>query len=369
MFRSNIARLVFLLSVGTIASFAFSVPAEDGPALTPPPAPPAAQEPVLGPAAPLKPAQKTSPKTSQTAPNSPAPAQPIAPGTVIAPSKSDSQNIPPAPPAAPSQLEGLRQFMAPDGSFVLPGGVGAIKPGDDSIGIQINTPDGPLQFAVPRRHRAAQGTDDQNASDGEPRAGAANRRASREFAITSRIFRAGNYPVALRRVTRYLERDPGDADLLQMRAMTNFALGDYAAAYRDAVTALADGDVWDWTTVRSLYRSADEYTTQYRALEDYVSANPNAARPAFLFAYHNLMLGNNEAARREFGHVAVIDPANEAARRLSTGERPLQPGHPAPATPPAASKTPLPVPQGTTGGGPGVDLGEPAPLAPANKPK
>ena len=73
MFRSNIARLVFLLSVGTIASFAISVPAEDGPALTPPSAPPAAQEPDLGPAAPLKPAQKTSPKTSQTAPNSPRP--------------------------------------------------------------------------------------------------------------------------------------------------------------------------------------------------------------------------------------------------------------------------------------------------------
>jgi hypothetical protein len=365
MFRSNIARLVFLLSVGTIASFAVSVPAEDGPALTPPPA---AQEPALGPAAPLKPAKKTSPKTLQAAPNSPTPTQPIAPGTVIAPSKSDSQNIPPAPPASSSRLEGLRQFMAPDGSFVLPGGVGAIKPGDDSIGIQINTPDGPLQFAVPRRQRAAQGADDQGPA-GESRPGAGSGRASREFAIASRIFRTRNYPAALRRVNRYLERDPGDPDLLQMRAMTNFALSDYAAAYRDAVTAVADGDVWDWSTVRSLYRSADEYTAQYRALEDYVSANPNAARAAFLFAYHNLMLGNNAAARREFGHVAVIDPANEAARRMSTGERPPQPGHPTPATPPAASKTPLPVPQGTNGGGPGVDLGEPSSLAPANKPK
>ena len=200
MFRSNIARLVFLLSVGTIASFAISVPAEDGPALTPPPA---AQEPALGPAAPLKPAEKTSPKTSQAAPNSPTPAQPIAPGTVIAPSKSDSQNIPPAPPAASSRLEGLRQFMAPDGSFVLPGGVGAIKPGDDSIGIQINTPDGPLQFAVPRRHRAAQGADDQGPA-GESRPGAGSGRASREFAIASRIFRTRNYPAALRRVNRYL---------------------------------------------------------------------------------------------------------------------------------------------------------------------
>jgi hypothetical protein len=166
-----------------------------------------------------------------------------------------------------------------------------------------------------------------------------------------------------------LERDPGDADLLQMRAMTNFALGDYAAAYRDAMTAVADGDVWDWSTVRSLYRSADEYTSQYRALEDFASANPNAARPAFLFAYHNLMLGNNDAARREFGHVAAIDPANDTARRFLSGERSPQPGRPTPGSPPTASKTPLPVPQGTTGGGPGVDLGEPSTPAPANKPK
>ena len=129
-----------------------------------------------------------------------------------------------------------------------------------------------------------------------------------------------------------------------MRSLTNFALADYAAAYRDALAALADGDVWDWTTVRSLYRSAGEYTAQYRALEDYVSANPNAARTAFLFAYHNLMLGNNEAARREFGHVAAIDPANEAARRLSTGERPPQPGHADSGNSAGSrSKTPLPA--------------------------
>jgi hypothetical protein len=365
MFRSNRARMVFLVSVGTIAGFAISVPADDGPVIPPPPA---AQEPATTKNTTTpKPADKNVPQTSKTGPNSSS--QPIAPGTVIAPLKSDSQNIPPAPPSGPSGLEGLRQFMAPDGSFVLPGGVGRIQPGDDTIGIQINTPEGPFQINVPRRHRGAQGVDEPNGPQGI-RSG----RASRELAITSRIFRARNYPAALRRVNRYLERDPGDQDLLQMRSLTNFALGDYAAAYGDALTAL-DGEVWDWATLRSLYRSADEYTVHYRALEDYVSANPNRAQAAFLFAYHNLMLGNNDAARREFGHVAAIDPANETARRLSSGARPPRSGHPTPATSLGGSKTPavngqpLPPPQGAAGGGPGVDLGQPGQLAPDNKQK
>ena len=138
-------------------------------------------------------------------------------------------------------------------------------------------------------------------------------RASREFTITSRIFRTRNYPAALRRVTRYLERDPGDADLLQMRAMTNLR---WATTRRPIATQWPHSLTEMSGTGRPSDRCIDRPTKTWPIphLEDYVSANPNAARPAFLFAYHNLMLGNNEAARREFGHVAAIDPANEAAR-------------------------------------------------------
>ncbi len=42
--------------------------------------------------------------------------------------------------------------MTPNG-IALPGGVGFIRPGADSVGVQINTPDGPIEFTVPRRRR------------------------------------------------------------------------------------------------------------------------------------------------------------------------------------------------------------------------
>ena len=80
------------------------------------------------------------------------------------------------------------------------------------------------------------------------------------------------------------------------------------------------------------------------------------------------MLGNHEAARREFGRVAAIDPANETARQLATGERPPQPLRQTPGTPGAAAKMapatngPLAPPQERTGNGPSVDLGQPATL-------
>ena len=142
-------------------------------------------------------------------------------------------------------------------------------------------------------------------------------------------------------------------------------MGDYRAAYRDALSAASAGDVWDWTTIRSLYRSAGDYSAQYRALEDYVGANPGSAEPAFLFAYHNLMIGNQEAAQREFGRVAAIDPANEAARRLATGERAPQPrakavGRGAGAKSEPVTRTPLAPPQEKIGNGPSVDFGQPA---------
>jgi hypothetical protein len=380
MSRPKTIRTVLLISAGVIAGLSLStLAADDGPAIPAPADQTPAKQPAATNSAPPQPAAKT-PATRTSATQAPAakstpvpstPAKPVAPGTVIAPSDADPLTIPPAPPARTSDFPLLRQMMRPDGSFDLPGGVGNIKPGDDSVGIQINTPDGPLQFNVPRRQRAASGADEGPGPDGEAgpgrRAGVNSRRASREFTIASRIFTARNYPLTLRRLNRFLDRDAGDRDLVQLRSLTNFALGDYRAAYRDALTAVTDGDVWDWANVRSLYRSAGEYTAQYRALEDYIAAHANSSEAVFLFAYHNQMLGNHEAARREFARAASIDPNNEAARRLAAGEGPPQPLRqtPTPSAPGAKAAPPVNVPvappQGTTSG-PAVDLGQPAPL-------
>ena len=150
-------------------------------------------------------------------------------------------------------------------------------------------------------------------------------RGTREFAHASRLFHARNFPLVLRRLDRALLREPGDRDLLQLRSLTHLTLGDYKSAYADAIVVLAQDDVWDWSTLRSLYHSADEYTASYRALEDRVMANPNAIDLRVLLAYHNLMLGHRDAARRHFERVLALDPSNEIARRMASTEQPPQP--------------------------------------------
>jgi hypothetical protein len=264
--------------------------------------------------------------------------------------------------------------MQPDGTFVLPGGVGIIDPKEDHVGVQINTPAGPFEINVPRRQRMA-GPDGPPTGEGEGPLGPGRPdrnavRASREFAIASRFFSTRNYPAALRRLNRYLDRDAGDQDLLQLRSLTNFMLADYPAAYRDAFTATTRGDVWDWPTLSSLYPSVDEYSAQLHSLGKHVSANPNSAQATFLLAYHNLMLGHHDVARREFARVATLDPSNEAARRLAAGEGPPQPRQ-TPASPGSVSSpgdttaVPSLPPQAKPDGGPSVDLGQPAPLGPS----
>jgi hypothetical protein len=367
MFRWTTLGTVLLVSLAAIASLPLSAPAADGsPASPPSPAQPAASHPAPGKAATSKAA------TSKPAAKPGAATSSKSSGTVIAPLDSNPEPASPTSPA-PTTIPGLGDFLRPEG-FVLPGGVGSIQRAPDHIGIQINTPDGLLEINIPRRQRTAEGVDEPPApgSEGEAplpggRTGINSGRSSREFASAARLFRARNYPVALRRVSRYLERDPGDRDLLQLRSLVNFSLSDYPAAYRDAVAALNDGDVWDWPTLRSLYRSADEYTTQYRALEEFVASNPNSAEPAFLFAYHNLMLGNHDAARREFGRVAALDATNETARRLAKGERPPQPLRSTSRPPKTAAPGPALPPQGGTDSGPGVELGQPAPLGAPDK--
>jgi hypothetical protein len=356
MFRWNIVGTVLLVGGGMIACFSLSTPAADGNPADPPSLGEPSAPPVVGKAPTNKPGAKPgSAKSSKSS------------GAVIAPLDSGPESTSPISPAAPT-IPGLGDFLRPDG-FVLPGGVGSVQRAPDHIGIQINTPDGPLKFNIPRRQRAAQGVDEPPApgSEGEAplpggRTNINSGRSSREFASAARLFRARNYPVTLRRISRYLERDPGDRDLLQMRSLVNFSLADYPAAYRDALAALNEGDVWDWSTLRSLYRSADDYTTQYRALEEFVASNPKSVEPAFLFAYHNLILGNHDVARREFGRVAALDATNETARRLGKGERPPQPLRSTSRPPGAVATGPASPPKAGTDSGPAVDLGQPAPL-------
>jgi hypothetical protein len=309
-------------------------------------------------------------------------------------------STPPPANAAPSApaIPGLGQFLGPDG-IALPGGAGFIRPGSDQIGIDIMTPDGPLHFNVPRRRgrraipaeQPAPGSDTDAPAFGaaptspttspatpgdqsntiplrpvEPKplesvgheaparsgplavrpnaAGAPTGAAARELSIGERVFRTRNYASVIRGLSRALDRAPGDRGLLQLRSLAFFAVGDYPAASRDAYVVLAENDVWDWVKLRSLYRSVDEYTAQFRALEQQAAANPNAAELRLLLGYHYMMMGHLDAARRQFEAVVTLDPANETARRLarpagaSGNEGPPLPALPADPNPAAAPR-------------------------------
>jgi hypothetical protein len=362
----------------------------------------------------------TLPKKPTAAKTAPAPAQPIpgqsVPAQPVPAQPSDAQSAQPQQSPAGPAIPGLGNLMTPNG-IAIPGGVGFIRPGADTIGIQINTPDGPIEFTVPRRNRdrRARGPEqavappattdaplfgqpsqpgasappvasipgsvpeDRNLP-GEPNAPDTARpsRGSREFAHISRLFHARNYPLVMRRLSRSLARDPGDRDLLQLRSLTYLVQGDFHSAYTDVVTVLAQDDVWDWSTLRSLFHAGDEYTALYRSLEDRVLANPNAIELRMLLAYHNLVLGHRDAARRHFERVVALDPSNDLARRMVTAEQPPQPRGDAGAmdrsrTAKPDSRTLVPIrarskPAGSSekvGGPVSIDLGEPTTAPPA----
>jgi tetratricopeptide (TPR) repeat protein len=180
----------------------------------------------------------------------------------------------------------------------------------------------------------------------------------------------------LRRIDRALVREPNDRDLIQLRSLTELAIGDFKAAFDDAMTVLAQEDVWSWSTLRSLYHSADEYTALYRKLEDRVIADPNALQLRVLLAYHNLMLGHRDAARRHFEKVLALDPSNEVARRLASAEQPPLPRDSAqlPPAPPTSNPPLKPIPTRrrpptnaqSGSGGIAIDLGQPVPATGAN---
>jgi hypothetical protein len=367
MFRTITAVAVYAIIAAICVTARDARAGEDGPTIPPPPAPAVEQ-------APSKPAQTPAAKPT-TKPSKPAAtrSQNGTRGNVIAPvdGPDATRDDSPPGPAGRREFPMLQQFRQPDGTFALPGGVGIIDPKEDHVGVQINTPAGVFQINVPRRERAAGPDGPPTAEDGPAGSGRPDLnalRASREFAIASRTFSTRNYDAALRRLNRYLDRDGGDHELLQLRSLTHFMLADYKASYRDALAVTASGDVWDWPTLSSLFPSVDEYSAQFHALGKHVSANPNSAQATFLLAYHNLMLGHSEVARREFARVAELDSSNETARRLAAGQRPSPPGpiqSPRGVSSPSdAAPTPQGPPQAKPNGGPAVDLGQPAPISP-----
>jgi tetratricopeptide (TPR) repeat protein len=124
--------------------------------------------------------------------------------------------------------------------------------------------------------------------------------------------------------------------LHEFRGLVLFAKGDYQEAAATVHAVLAVGPGWDWTTLISLYRNPNVYTTQLRALEATVKKNPKEGAIRFLLAYHYLAEGYPDAAARILRRVVDLEPNDRVAKSLL--QMVTQPDHS------AAEQAPLPTP-------------------------
>jgi thioredoxin-like negative regulator of GroEL len=162
-------------------------------------------------------------------------------------------------------------------------------------------------------------------------------------------FHDGDYAGALQKTDQALAKLPNDTTLHEFRGLCLFALGRYDEAAATLYAVLSVGPGWDWTTLISLYPNVETYTTQLRALEDFIKAQPQTAGARFVLAYHYLTEGFTDAAVRMLKQVAALKPSDAlTAKLLKQLDQPAETQAPAtePAAPSVADDTT--PPQGAT---------------------
>ncbi|MCU1376841.1 MAG: hypothetical protein JWO68_4127 [Actinomycetia bacterium] len=149
-------------------------------------------------------------------------------------------------------------------------------------------------------------------------------------------FRAGDLPNALLLTQTALAQMPNDTTMHEFLALVLFAQGKYDQAAAPLYAVLSVGPGWDWTTVSGMYPDVETYTTQLRALEAYVRANPNSAHARFVLAYQYLCEGHDENAIAELKQVVKLQPGDTlSAQLVARSQPPGDSATPAAATSPA----------------------------------
>lgn len=137
-----------------------------------------------------------------------------------------------------------------------------------------------------------------------------------DFDAARAAFYKGDYNSALTATNKALVALPQDPIIHEFRALVLFAQGKYAEAAAGLHSVLAVGPGWDWTTLSSLYPSVDVYTTQLRALEAAVKAQPDLLAQRFVLAYHYLTTGNKEAAANQLKQLYAKTPDDTVVKEL-----------------------------------------------------
>ena len=131
-------------------------------------------------------------------------------------------------------------------------------------------------------------------------------------------FRVGDYVSASKAIDEGISHTPGDPVLHEFRSLVLFALGRYGDAAGVLHSVLASGPGWDWETMIGFYDKTDRYTEQFRKLEDYVVAHPDAPEPHFLLGYHYMVGENLTEAYAMFDRASTLQPSDTVSRQLKS---------------------------------------------------
>lgn len=160
------------------------------------------------------------------------------------------------------------------------------------------------------------------ASNAEPAteelAETAAEKASAAMDRARNAFRVGDYISASSAVDEAISHTPGDPVLHEFRSLVLFTLGRYGDAAGVLHSVLASGPGWDWETMIGFYDNADAYTAQFRKLEEYVVAHPDAPEPHFLLGYHYMVGENLEEAYAMFDQVSTLQPRDTVSSQLKS---------------------------------------------------
>jgi tetratricopeptide (TPR) repeat protein len=187
-----------------------------------------------------------------------------------------------------------------------------------------------------------------------PPAGSAADEAAALFNTGRDSFKNGDLAPALRQADAALAKNPNDASLHEFRALCLFALGRYDEAATALYAVLSVGPGWDWPTLINLYPNVNVYTSQLRALEGYVKADPQSASSRLVLAYHYATEGFLDEAADMLKQVVALKPTDTLSAKLLEqiqAAKPKPTGAPAeapPVTEPVAANTNTAAPEGAT---------------------
>jgi tetratricopeptide (TPR) repeat protein len=150
----------------------------------------------------------------------------------------------------------------------------------------------------------------------EPATTAGEQAGYRLFDQAREAFRRADVRGAQKWVEQALKQLPNDPVLHEFYALCLFAKKQYqpAAAVLNPLLAVAPG--MDWTTLSSLYTSADDYTRHLRALETHCTQQPDDSAAAFVLAYHYLICGHADDAKKALDRVVKSRPNDQVALRM-----------------------------------------------------